>query len=136
MGFGVGLVEELVDGLVRDQRPAAHVPGLQSFGVNEVVDRGRPEMQQPRRFLDGVGPTIIGSRLVSTLIQHRQPLLQPAKSRRRDGRTVYRVRLRDPDGNEYLRTFSTKKAAKAFEDAQRTDRRRGAWVDPRQAMKP
>ena len=54
-----------------------------------------------------------------------------ARVRRRDGRRVYDVRLRDPAGREYGRTFDTKKAAQDFEAAERTARRRGAWVDPR-----
>jgi len=45
----------------------------------------------------------------------------------------YDVRLRDPDGRVYNRTFATKKAAEAFERSERTDRGRGVWVDPRRA---
>jgi integrase len=44
---------------------------------------------------------------------------------------VYDVRLRDPDGREYSRTFSTRERAVNFESAQRTDRARGTWVDVR-----
>lgn len=44
---------------------------------------------------------------------------------------VYDVRLRDPEGKPYKRTFPTKRKAEAFEAAERTDRSRGAWVDPR-----
>ena len=47
------------------------------------------------------------------------------------GRTVYDVRLRDPTGRAYKRTFRTKKDAEAFESTQLADRRRGGWVDPR-----
>ena len=54
-----------------------------------------------------------------------------ARVRKRDGRRVYDVRLRDDDGKEYSKTFETKKEAEAFEAAERTARRRGAWVDPR-----
>src|ERR1035441_982367 len=43
----------------------------------------------------------------------------------------YEVRLRDPSGREYSRTFRTKKEAEHFEDTQRADRARGGWVDPR-----
>ena len=59
-----------------------------------------------------------------------------ARRRKRDGRTVYEVRLRDPDGREYSRTFPTKKAAEAYEAMERVDRNRGAWVDPRKADTP
>ena len=51
----------------------------------------------------------------------------------KSGRTVYDVRLRDPDGQAYKRAFRTKREAEAFEAAQRTDRVRGAWIDPRRA---
>jgi hypothetical protein len=53
--------------------------------------------------------------------------------RKRDGRTVYDVRLRDSDGQIYSRTFDTKKAAEAYQDAQRATRRGGTWIDPRRA---
>jgi integrase len=56
-----------------------------------------------------------------------------ARIRKRDGRRVYDVRLRDHDGREYSRTFSTKREAEEFEAAERTDRRRGEWIDPRLA---
>jgi integrase len=52
---------------------------------------------------------------------------------KRTGKKVYDVRLRTPDGRVYNRTFAAKKAAEAFEEAERRDRRRGAWVDPRYA---
>ncbi len=58
------------------------------------------------------------------------------RRRKRDGRIVYDVRLRDPDGREYSRTFPTKKAAEAYEAKERVDRNRGAWVDPRKADTP
>jgi integrase len=51
----------------------------------------------------------------------------------KSGRKVHEVRLRDPAGKEYSRTFDTKGEARAFEASERTDRRRGAWVDPRHA---
>ena len=47
------------------------------------------------------------------------------------GERRYEVRLRDPSGREYSRTFRTKREAEAFEDTQRADRARGAWLDPR-----
>ena len=56
-----------------------------------------------------------------------------AKRRHRDSRTVYEVRLRDPGGKEYSRTFETRKAAEAYEAEQRAARARGGWVDPRRA---
>ena len=56
-----------------------------------------------------------------------------ARVRKRDGRRVYDVRLRDHDGVEYSRTFLTKREAEEFEAAERTDRRRGEWIDPRLA---
>ena len=43
---------------------------------------------------------------------------------------VYDVRLRGPDGRAYCRTFRTKKEAVDFEAQQRTDQRRGTWIDP------
>jgi hypothetical protein len=52
------------------------------------------------------------------------------KRRHRDGRTVYEVRLRDPGGKEYSRTFETRKVAEAYEVEQRAARARGGWVDP------
>src|SRR5437899_12762100 len=44
----------------------------------------------------------------------------------------YDVRLRDPAGRVYTRTFRTKKEVELFEARERADRSRGAWVDPRQ----
>ena len=41
------------------------------------------------------------------------------------------VRLRDPSGRVYTRTFRTKREAEAYERAQLTARDQGAWVDPR-----
>jgi integrase len=45
--------------------------------------------------------------------------------------TVYEVRLRKATGQEYSRTFRTKKEAERFEATQRADRARGSWIDPR-----
>ena len=56
-----------------------------------------------------------------------------ARVRKRDGRRVYDVRLRDHDGKEYSKTFLTKREAEEFDAAERTDRRRGEWIDPRLA---
>lgn len=56
-----------------------------------------------------------------------------ARVRKRDGRRVYDVRLRGHDGMEYSKTFLTKREAEEFEAAERTDRRRGEWIDPRLA---
>lgn len=52
---------------------------------------------------------------------------RPLKS----GKTVYDVRLRDPHGRVYKRTFRTKREAERFQAGELTDRARGAWVDPR-----
>jgi len=46
---------------------------------------------------------------------------------------VYDVRLRTPNGRNYKRTFSTKRAAEAFDAQERSDRLRGTWLDPRGA---
>lgn len=45
----------------------------------------------------------------------------------------YDVRLRDPSGKPYKRTFRTKREAETFDARERADRSRGAWVDPRKA---
>jgi integrase len=44
---------------------------------------------------------------------------------------VYDVRLRDPTGRVYGKTFLTRKSAEAWEAAERTDQGRGVWIDPR-----
>lgn len=44
---------------------------------------------------------------------------------------VYEVRLRDPRGREYSRSFRTRREAAAYEAQQRADRSRGSWIDPR-----
>lgn len=48
----------------------------------------------------------------------------------RGGDVRYRVRLRRPDGSEYLRTFRTKREAVQFEASERAAKAQGAWVDP------
>lgn len=40
----------------------------------------------------------------------------------KNGKTVYDVRLRDPDGRPYKRTFRTKREAETFAASQRVDR--------------
>jgi hypothetical protein len=55
------------------------------------------------------------------------------RRRKRDGRTVYDVRLRDPSGRPYKRTFLTRRAAEAFQVKELSDRSRGAWIDPRKS---
>lgn len=45
----------------------------------------------------------------------------------------YDVRLRDPAGKEYSRTFRTLRAARDYEDAERVSKARGGWIDPRHA---
>ena len=52
-----------------------------------------------------------------------------ARIRKRDGRTVYDVKLRDPNGRHYSRTFETKKAAQDFQAAERVDQARGLWSE-------
>lgn len=42
----------------------------------------------------------------------------------------WRARWRGPDGRERARVFDTKREARAWEDEQRRDVRRGSWVDP------
>ncbi len=59
-----------------------------------------------------------------------------ARGRKRDNRKVYDVRLRDPSGHMYTRTFASRREAKAFEAAEQSARARGAWVDPRRADTP
>ena len=46
---------------------------------------------------------------------------------------MYDVRLRDPNGRVYNRTFETKKEAVVFEASERATRNKGNWVDPRKA---
>lgn len=53
-------------------------------------------------------------------------------ARRTKGGTRYDVRLRDPAGQPYKRTFRTKREAETFQAQQRADRSRGLWLDPRQ----
>jgi len=48
---------------------------------------------------------------------------------------VWDVRLRDPDGRVYTRTFATKREALDFEAAQRTAKAKGTWTDPRRERK-
>ncbi|HUP68571.1 MAG TPA: site-specific integrase [Acidimicrobiales bacterium] len=48
----------------------------------------------------------------------------------------YDVKLRDPGGRMYQRTFRTKREAVSYQDTERTDRGRGIWVDPRGAATP
>ncbi len=47
------------------------------------------------------------------------------------GERRYEVRLRDPDGREYSRTFRTRKEAERFEHAERAAQARGEWINPR-----
>jgi integrase len=48
----------------------------------------------------------------------------------RSGRR-YDVRLREPNGRVYTRTFNTKREAQTFAAREAADRSRGTWVDPR-----
>jgi len=43
----------------------------------------------------------------------------------------YDVRLRDPSGRVYTRTFRTRRDAETWAARERADRSRGTWVDPR-----
>lgn len=56
--------------------------------------------------------------------------------RKGDRRKVYDVRLRNPEGRVYTRTFESLREAKEFEASERADRARGRWVDPRRAGAP
>ncbi|MHB8465517.1 MAG: site-specific integrase [Acidimicrobiales bacterium] len=49
------------------------------------------------------------------------------------GERRYDVRLRDPSGRVYMRSFRTKQEAKNFAAQERVDRARGQWVDPRKS---
>ena len=49
---------------------------------------------------------------------------------------VYLVRLRDPDGRVFNRTFRTRKEAVRWELDQRSQLARGGWIDPRGAETP
>lgn len=46
------------------------------------------------------------------------------------GETRYDVRLYRPDGQEYSKTFRTRKEAERFQATERADRARGTWLDP------
>jgi len=54
----------------------------------------------------------------------------------KNGTRRYDVRLRDPSGNTYTRTFRTRREAEAFEADERASRRRGNWLDPRRSEEP
>jgi len=47
----------------------------------------------------------------------------------------YDVRLRDPAGRVYTRTFATRKEAERFERGELAARDRGGWIDPRHASR-
>ncbi|HET9442849.1 MAG TPA: tyrosine-type recombinase/integrase [Acidimicrobiales bacterium] len=49
------------------------------------------------------------------------------------GERRYDVRLRDSSGQEYSRTFRTRKEAERFQATERADRARGSWIDPRRS---
>ncbi|HUR17508.1 MAG TPA: hypothetical protein VMZ51_01050 [Acidimicrobiales bacterium] len=50
------------------------------------------------------------------------------KARKTTSGIRYDVRLRDPAGEPYKRTFRTKREAETFQARERADRSRGAWV--------
>jgi integrase len=62
-------------------------------------------------------------------------MIKPRKLRR-SGKTVYDVRLRDPQGKVYNRTFASKREAEKFETTERAGRMQGAWLDPRRSARP
>ena len=110
---------------------------LQFLGTLESVQIGHSR----RVSKDAVGSFLAGlraeqSRSSAGVHRERSTMSIESRRRKRDGRIVYDVRLRDPDGREYSRTFPTKKAAEAYEAKERVDRNRGAWVDPRKADTP
>ena len=49
-----------------------------------------------------------------------------------DGRVVYDVRLRDPSGRQYKRTFRTKQEAEGLIADERSSQGRSTWIDSRQ----
>lgn len=49
------------------------------------------------------------------------------------GERRYDVRLRDPSGRVYTKSFRTRREAEVFEASERTARARGTWLDPRRA---
>lgn len=49
------------------------------------------------------------------------------------GERRYDVRLRDPSGRVYTKTFRTRREADLFEATERASRARGTWLDPRRA---
>lgn len=53
-----------------------------------------------------------------------------------NGKTVYDVRLRTPDGQQYKRTFRTRREAETFGARELADQSRSAWIDPRAANIP
>lgn len=55
--------------------------------------------------------------------------------RARDRRFVYDVRLRDPAGDVYCRTFATLEEARRYRSAERADRARGDWIDQRKGRR-
>jgi integrase len=47
------------------------------------------------------------------------------------GERRYEVRLRDPAGHEYSKSFRTRREAERYEATERADKARGSWLDPR-----
>ena len=56
--------------------------------------------------------------------------------RLKNGRTVYDVRLRTPQGKQYAKTFRTRKEAEAFDAEERTARLHGTSIDPQAGQIP
>ena len=59
-----------------------------------------------------------------------------ARTRRRDGKRVHQVRLRDPGGRQYARSFDTRREAQLFELVQKVDQAGCGWIDPQVVRTP
>jgi integrase len=55
------------------------------------------------------------------------------QARRTKSGVRYDVKLRDPAGHMYQRTFRTKREAETYQARELADRSRGAWIDPRRS---
>ncbi len=48
-----------------------------------------------------------------------------------NGRSLYEVKLRTPQGRQYSKSFRTRREAEAYQAKEKTSQQTGAWVDPR-----
>ncbi len=48
-----------------------------------------------------------------------------------NGRPIYEVKLRTPEGRQHSRSFRTRKQAEAFQVTERAAQLRGTWIDPK-----